>query len=157
AQTACAGGGSHGTSTAKPGDENSSHRALARTRSARVPSSMNDVPFVGREVEVGALRDCLADAGRGRGHILLLGGEPGIGKTRFVEAAIEEARALGFAVALGACDPCAGTPEYWPWRQVYRALTTPEGSDPLPPTAPVVLDGVVIGDSTSGSNGPGAG
>ena len=118
---------------------------------------MNDIPFVGREVEVGVLRTCLTDAGRGRGHILLVGGEPGIGKTRFVEAAMNEARAQGFGVASGACDPYAGTPEYWPWRQVYRALTTPEGSEPLPPTAPVVLDGVRVGDPTSASNGPGSG
>ena len=128
----------------------------AELRSARA-SSMNDVPFVGRQVEFGALRTCLADAERGRGRVLLVGGEPGIGKTRFVEAAIGEAMALGFGVALGACDPCAGTPEYWPWRQVHRALTTPEGSEPLAPTAPLLLDGVLIGDTAMGSNDPGAG
>src|SRR5262245_26818125 len=117
---------------------------------------MKDVPFVGREAEFGALRACLADAARGRGRILLVGGEPGIGKTRFVEAAVEEARGLGFAVALGACDPCAGTPQYWPWRQVYGCLATPEGGGPLAPTAPLVLDGVVVGDpgASSGADGP---
>src|SRR5262245_26492414 len=113
---------------------------------------MKDVPFVGREVEFGALRACLADAARGRGRILLVGGEPGIGKTRFVEAAVGEAKRLGVAVALGACDPCAGTPQYWPWRQVYRALTTPDGGEPLAPTAPLVLDGVVVGDPTASSS-----
>ena len=117
---------------------------------------MTDVPFVGRDAELRTLRACLADAGRGRGRILLVGGEPGIGKTRLVEAATVEARNLGFAVALGNCDPYAGTPEYWPFRQVYRALTTPEGSEPLAPTAPLVLDGVVIGDRSGTSGGPAA-
>src|SRR5262245_19231623 len=117
---------------------------------------MTHVPFVGREAEFGALRACLTDAGRSRGRILLVGGEPGIGKTRFVEAAIGEARTLGFGVALGACDPCTGTPEYWPWRQVHRALTTPEGTEPLAPTAPLLLDGVLIGDPALTSNDPGA-
>src|SRR5262245_59315456 len=113
--------GSHGTSTAKPGEKPATARSAER-RSARLSSIMNDVPFVGREVEFGTLRACFAEAGRGRGRVLLVGGEPGIGKTRFVEAAVDEARTLGFAVALGACDPYAGTPEYWPWRQVHRAL-----------------------------------
>src|SRR3989449_1606839 len=129
----------------------------AEPRSARVSSSMTDVPFVGREGELGALRACLADAGRGRGRVLLVGGEPGIGKTRLVEAAVGEARTLGFAVALGACDPYAGTPEYWPWRQVHRALTTPERSGPLAPMAPLLLGGGLVGDPASASNGPGAG
>src|SRR2546426_5550007 len=129
----------------------------AEPRSARVSSSMTDVPFVGREGELGALRACLADAGRGRGRVLLVGGEPGIGKTRFVEAAVGEARTLGFAVALGACDPYAGTPEYWPWRQMHRALATPEGSGPLAPMAPLLLGGELVGDPASASNGPGAG
>src|SRR6266699_5463796 len=129
----------------------------AEPRSARVSSSMTDVPFVGREGELGALRACLADAGRGRGRVLLVGGEPGIGKTRLVEAAVGEARTLGFAVALGACDPYAGTPEYWPWRQVHRALATPEGSGPLAPMAPLLLGGELVGDPASASNGPGAG
>jgi predicted ATPase len=44
---------------------------------------MNGVPFVGREAEFGTLRTCLADAGPGRGRVLLGGGAPGIGKTRF--------------------------------------------------------------------------
>jgi tetratricopeptide (TPR) repeat protein len=117
---------------------------------------MNDVPFVGREAEFGALRACLADAGRGRGRILLVGGEPGIGKTRLVEAAIAEARTLGFAIALGACDPYAGTPEYWPWRQVHHALIAPEDGEPLPPTAPVMLDGIRVDDLTRPPSGPGA-
>ena len=117
---------------------------------------MTHVPFVGREAESGALRACLADAGRGRGRILLVGGEPGIGKTRFVEAAIGEASALGFGIALGACDPCAGTPEYWPWRQVHHALIAPEDGEPLPPTAPVMLDGIRVDDLTRPPSGPGA-
>src|SRR3989441_711647 len=104
----------------------------AEPRSGRVSSSMTDVPFVGREGELGALRACLADAGRGRGRVLLVGGEPGIGKTRFVEAAVGEARTLGFAVALGACDPYAGTPEYWPWRQGHRTLATYRDLDVIP-------------------------
>jgi tetratricopeptide (TPR) repeat protein len=117
---------------------------------------MTEVVFVGREAEIDAVRTCLTDAAGGQGHIVLVGGEPGIGKTRFVEAAIAEARARGFAVAVGTCDPYAGTPEYWPWRQVHRALTTPEGTEPLPPTGRFTLGGEVVdlsGAATGGAAG----
>jgi tetratricopeptide (TPR) repeat protein len=87
---------------------------------------MAEVPFVGREPEMSILRACLEDAVGGLGHLLLVGGEPGIGKTRFAEAAVAEAEGFGVTVAAGGCDPYAGTPEYWPWRQVYRSLVAPE-------------------------------
>src|SRR5262245_6995611 len=112
--------------------------------------SQVDVPFVGREGELGVLRACLADAGGSRGRALLVGGEPGIGKTRFVEAAVGEATSRGFAVAIGACDPGVGTPEYWPWRAVYHALTVAAGSDSVAPTAPLLLDGVLADGPSAG-------
>jgi tetratricopeptide (TPR) repeat protein len=114
------------------------------SRRTRTSSSTTEVPFVGREAEMDALCACLTEAAGGRGHIVFVGGEPGIGKTRFVEAAIAEARARGFAVAVGTCDPSADTPGYWPWLQVHRALTTPEGTEPLPPTGQFTLGGEVV-------------
>src|SRR5437899_2169911 len=94
---------------------------------------MIDVPFVGRDAELGILRTCLADARRGRGRVVLLGGEPGIGKSRLVDAAVADARGFGFAVALGACDPGGGMPEYWPWSQVHRELAAPADAPRLTP------------------------
>ena len=38
--------------------------------------------FVGRETELTALRAAIDDALAGRGRLVLLAGEPGIGKTR---------------------------------------------------------------------------
>jgi class 3 adenylate cyclase/predicted ATPase len=43
-------------------------------------------PFVGREQEVKILLQCWAQAKHGRGQVVLLGGEPGIGKSRLVRA-----------------------------------------------------------------------
>lgn len=60
--------------------------------------------LVGRDREVEALRTAAAAAQAGRGQIVLIEGEPGIGKTRLVDAACQLARDAGFEVALGGCD-----------------------------------------------------
>jgi MoxR-like ATPase len=41
--------------------------------------------FIGRERELLELRACLADVTAGHGHLFLLSGEPGIGKTRLAD------------------------------------------------------------------------
>ena len=47
----------------------------------------------------------IAEAAGGRGHMLLLAGEAGIGKTRLVRAVIKKAEAAGFRVATGDLAP----------------------------------------------------
>ncbi len=48
---------------------------------------------------------------------MLIGGEPGIGKTRLAEAFSE---AAGDRVVWGSCHETEGSPPFWPWRQVLR-------------------------------------
>src|SRR5262245_37821348 len=59
------------------------------------------LPLVGRAAELAVLRNCLDITARGRGSTLLLAGESGIGKTRVVEIAGEEARRRNWAFAIG--------------------------------------------------------
>ena len=54
-------------------------------------------PVIGRQVELGAIRQELASAKTGRLAAFTLEGEPGIGKTRLLVAAAELAAAEGFA------------------------------------------------------------
>src|SRR6185436_1464562 len=49
----------------------------------------------GREAEMGRLRIALEGALEGHGAVVLLGGEPGIGKTRAAEELMNTARANG--------------------------------------------------------------
>ncbi len=77
--------------------------------------------FVGRDVEVKTLRSGLDAALAGRGRILLLVGEPGIGKTRTSEELVTYARMRGAQVLWGRCYEGEGAPPYWPWVQVIRS------------------------------------
>ncbi len=83
--------------------------------------------FVGREREVDKLRAGLEDALGGRGSLLMVVGEPGIGKTRTAEELVTYARLRGARVLIGRSYEAEGAPAYWPWLQMARALM--EGGD----------------------------
>ncbi len=78
--------------------------------------------LVGREPElkiVSAIVDALSD---GRGGLLLILGEPGIGKTRLAEAVVERAAELGAQTAWATAWQHSGAPPLWLWEQVIRQL-----------------------------------
>jgi hypothetical protein len=58
----------------------------------------------------------------GRPRLVLCSGEPGIGKTRLAEELMGLARPRGVQGAWGRGLDSTGTPPYWPWRQVLRAI-----------------------------------
>jgi DNA-binding SARP family transcriptional activator/RecA/RadA recombinase len=76
--------------------------------------------FVGRARELAALDESLGDALAGRGRIVLIAGEPGIGKSRLVDELAARARAHGAQVLVGRCWEAGGAPAYWPWVQALR-------------------------------------
>ncbi len=75
--------------------------------------------FVGRERELASLLNALDDARSGRGRLFLIGGEPGIGKSRLAEELTR--RADGAEVYWGRCWEVGGAPPYWPWAQAIRS------------------------------------
>ena len=77
---------------------------------------------VGRDDVLGQLRRVVDQAMAGHGHLLLLAGEAGIGKTTLLTEAASYAGARGVRVAWGWGWPGEGAPGYWPWVQVVRAL-----------------------------------
>jgi class 3 adenylate cyclase len=77
--------------------------------------------FVGREKEMDELRAGLEDALSGRGRLLMLVGEPGIGKTRTSEEFATYARLRSVQVLWGRCYEGEGAPAYWPWVQAIRS------------------------------------
>src|SRR3989442_1284475 len=76
---------------------------------------------VGREEEMDELRGGLEDWLSGRGRLMMLVGEPGIGKTRTSEEFATYARLRNVQVLWGRCYEGEGAPAYWPWVQIIRS------------------------------------
>ena len=78
--------------------------------------------LVGRTAALAAAADALAGAASGRGRLVLVTGEPGIGKTRLAEAVAQRARTEGFRVGRGGWD-ADGSPPLSAWsRALGQAL-----------------------------------
>ncbi len=89
---------------------------------AAAPGATGGPPFVGRQRAMAILRSNLEQALAGRSRVVLLVGEPGIGKTRTTEELAALARVAGAEVLVGRCFEGEGAPPYWPWVQIVRAF-----------------------------------
>ncbi|WP_433652561.1 ATP-binding protein [Micromonospora zamorensis] len=78
--------------------------------------------IIGRDHPAGLLRAELDRAATSHGGLVLVTGEPGIGKTTLVTSAAREARQRGALVLGAACWDSDSAPGYWPWVQVLRGL-----------------------------------
>jgi predicted ATPase len=103
--------------------------------------------LIGRDQVLAVLRASFDQAAAGRGQLVLIGGEAGIGKTVIAGAAAEQAAALGALVLWGRCSETDGAPPFWPWAQIVRAAADggtkpPETVGALGWAAPAELTGV---------------
>lgn len=74
----------------------------------------------GRNGELDVVDGAIADARNGLGRLVLLAGEPGIGKTRLADEIC--ARAWGFRILWGRAWEAGGAPAFWPWIEVLRPI-----------------------------------
>jgi MoxR-like ATPase len=73
-------------------------------------------PLVGREREIAEASVALEGAAGGRGRLLMLVGEPGIGKTSLADTIAATAASRGFRVLWGRCwNPAARRPTGRGW------------------------------------------
>lgn len=77
-------------------------------------------PLLGRDRELAELHAALRSAEGDKGALVLLVGEPGIGKTRLASDFASEAGARGAQVTWGRAWEAGGAPAYWPWIEVMR-------------------------------------
>ena len=95
--------------------------ALGRWPLPEVLRSVPAISYVGREAERATLEEALTLARGGSRQVVLLCGEPGIGKTRLASYGAHRAHAVGAAVCWGACSEELAVP-YEPWIAVCSQL-----------------------------------
>jgi DNA-binding SARP family transcriptional activator len=97
--------------------------------------------FVGRDIEVAALRAAARAAEAGRRQIVLLTGEAGAGKTTMLDHVRRDLTVRGWQVVLGRCPEDEGSPPAWAWVEALRGLAgqTPPG-DRAADVAPLLGD-----------------
>ena len=88
--------------------------------------------LVGRTLEQVFLREELAAVVGGRGRLVLLSGEAGIGKTTLARDLASEAAARGARVLTGACYDLTNTPPYGPWLELFEASAIDRDLPPSP-------------------------
>ncbi len=71
-------------------------------------------PLVGRELELGLLMERWQLAQSGEGQVVLLGGEPGIGKSRILSALREKLQGEGTKAMRFQCSPYYVNSAFWP-------------------------------------------
>jgi predicted ATPase/DNA-binding winged helix-turn-helix (wHTH) protein len=129
-----------------------------RTR-ASLPDSSGCAPFVDRQALLERLEDALGAAAGGRGRMLLLEGEPGIGKTRALAVLASLARASDAIVCQARFPESGGGSAYRPWGQLLKTLVEarPSGrlADELGPALPWVarlVPGLSAGPDAGGDD-----
>jgi tetratricopeptide (TPR) repeat protein len=107
------------TSSPRGHPEASPQSPVADPASSTVRRS-RQAPFVGRDREFALLLDRLNAAGLGRLGVMLLKGEPGVGKTRLVLELADHAASAGWRVLIGAAFDSEGAPPYLPFVEALQ-------------------------------------
>ncbi len=95
------------------------------------------LPLVGRIDELSVLDAALSDVIRGRGHVIGIAAEAGMGKSRLLAEFVRNARRQGHLVAFGECEAFGTKTAYFVWREIWRRLL--DLDDDLPEARQVEL------------------
>lgn len=87
------------------------------------PSKNRKTPFVGREKERAELSRALDELKSGTGGLVLISGEPGIGKTRLAEETAAEGVRRDFRTLVGRCYDVDAPPPYLPFIEILEGAS----------------------------------
>jgi hypothetical protein len=79
------------------------------------------IEYMGMQREMRELKAALEDSLAGRGRLIMMMGDAGIGKTRTAQELATYAGLRGAQILWGRCYRESGMPPYWPWIQVIRS------------------------------------
>lgn len=96
------------------------HQAQAETLRGVEPTY--DLPMVGRAAELSQLKSLLKQVKNGRGQLIGIKAEAGMGKSRLAAELRRLATAEGFTAITGAAQSYGRTTPYLVWRTIWRAF-----------------------------------
>jgi serine/threonine protein kinase/transcriptional regulator with XRE-family HTH domain len=105
------------------GVDQQTNAPTTRLPTGAVLGAAGGAPLIGRVEELDRIGSILASVQESRGHLLLLGGEAGVGKTRLLQELTAEAGTRGFAIAAVACDHATPQGPYFVFRRSLPALS----------------------------------
>lgn len=91
-------------------------------RALRSLNTLYPKPPIGREEVLAQLDDAVTRLGEGKGQIIRLVGDAGMGKTHIAAEFSRRARAQNIRLALGTCHSLTRNSLYQPWRDIFYAL-----------------------------------
>ncbi|TDC49450.1 ATPase [Actinomadura sp. KC345] len=103
--------------------------------------------FVGRGRELARLDEAARDAAAGRGGVVLVGGDAGMGKTALAERFARTLAGRGWTCAWGRAPETGGAPAAWPWAELLRELAgaVPPGAGLAARLGPLLDDAFTSG------------
>lgn len=105
--------------TVVPSDRRAEAQDPPGSRDATAPRTT-----IGRDALLAEVDEVLDGAVSGRGGLVIVSGEPGIGKSTFAEAVVGSARGRGMAVGWGGWDEDSGEAALQAWVTVVADVTT---------------------------------
>jgi adenylate cyclase len=95
---------------------------ISQHRATRLPEPEYRLPMVGRQTELALVEEKLALALQGKGQVIGITAEAGMGKSRLVAEIIRLARKRGFTGYGGACQSSGVNTPYLVWRTIWQAF-----------------------------------
>jgi tetratricopeptide (TPR) repeat protein len=99
----------------------------------KTPEALIQPEIVGRETELGQLRQILQSAFQGKGRAVFVSGEAGAGKTSLVNEFLKKARKDGVIILSGRCLSNAAVP-YFPFFEAFNSFFDSQESKTGPKT-----------------------
>ena len=118
--------------------------ASTRRHSRRVTRYL--LPLVGRTAELAQLEADRDAAANGRGKIVGISAEAGMGKSRLIAEFVRSSRRRGLSVAMGECQSFGTGTSYFVWREIWRTLLGVAEDAPAAEQAEAVAEALRVVD-----------